>query len=150
MSQADSVYNEMLKAAARAAAVASAALGKRIDPVFALIEQHASDELQFQALISESADRQPSSDDTHTMSENVQASLYELIETLPTTLAGAIAVLDHIQKSSASESMNQSEWLELLASLEKGLRGIAEQQARPALTNDAGTSISRNFFLARE
>jgi hypothetical protein len=46
----------MLKAAARA--VASGALGKRleIDPVFALIEQHASDELQLQAFVSENAE----------------------------------------------------------------------------------------------
>jgi hypothetical protein len=140
MSQTDSVFIGM-KAAARAAAVASGALGKRveIDPVFALIEQHASDELQFQAFLSESAEREKSNDEANTWSENVQACLHELIETLPTTLAGAIAVLAHIQKSSANESMNQSEWLELLASLEKGLRVIAEKQAHPAL--HAGPNI---------
>jgi hypothetical protein len=142
MSQTDSVFIGM-KAAARAAAVASGVLGERgeIDPVFPLIEQHTIDEFHVQIFLSESSERENLTDEANTWSENAQASLHELIETPPTTLAGAIALLAHIQNSSANESMNQSEWLELLSSLQEGLRTIAQKQGQPASGTHAGPSI---------
>jgi hypothetical protein len=101
-----------------------------IDPIFALIQQHASDQATFDALLAASSVRCHSEGHHHTWCETVQASLHELIETPPTTLAGALALIAHIQTSNVHEVMNQHEWLELLTSLDSCFRRLSADQAQ--------------------
>jgi hypothetical protein len=114
-----------LKRAARMAALAAADLPEA-DPVFQLIEQHASAQRDFSTFLAENPEPERSKCEERAWCETVQASLHELIETPPTTLVGAIALLAHIQDSNGYEVMTQDEWLELMSSLETGLQEIAK------------------------
>jgi hypothetical protein len=126
MARAATSLTAGLQRAASAAALAAADLSEA-DPVFEFIEQHASDQQDFATFLAENSEPERSKCEERAWCETVQASLHELIETLPTTLAGAIAVLAHIQN--IHEVMSQDEWLELMSSLESGLREIAKMTA---------------------
>jgi hypothetical protein len=126
MSQANKQVVGMIQATARLAPPVETPPGKPpIDLIFDLIEQHATDQAAFEALLAADSDGCHSEVYDRTWCETVQVSLHELIETPPTTLAGAFALIAHIQNSNVHEVMNQDEWLELLTSLESCFRNLS-------------------------